>query len=253
MVRSGSGYSLTSKAVSLRYEVALAVSAIDRVFARTEFTPETTERTFRIGSTDYGTLCAILPWMPFFVKSAPFAKLSISPWSSSTLSELETGELDLALYDDGPLSKHFHYKQLFRETYVAVVRRGHPLAARKFPADDLAQEVARYRQIVARYPSGDKLVADDVLCRLGVEGVDNAVEMPYFSLGPLFAGQSDLVMLLPGKAAYSLAGTLGLDVVPLPTHAEDFAYRVVWHERTAHDPGCKWLIDTLVRSANGVP
>ena len=251
LVRSGSGYILTSKAVSLRHEVALAISAIDRLFAPSDFTAESSERTFKIGATDYGTLCVILPLMPVFLKAAPMAGLSVSPWASRTFAELESGELDIALYDDGPLPKYFHYENLFDETYVAVVRRGHPLTACELAQNDFAHEIARYRQVVARYPSGDHLVADDVLGRLGVHDADNAVEMPYFSLAPLFAQQSDLVMLLPAKAACNLAKAHGMDMVPLPTRTEDFAYRVVWHERAAHDPGRRWLVDTLVRVVNG--
>lgn len=252
LVRTAKGYVLTPRAEALAGAVTAALDAADRVFRAEAFEPSSSERTFRLASTDYGALAVVTPLASLVAREAPAVRLEVDAWTEGTLAALESGALDMALYADGPIPDDFHYRDLYVERYVAVVRRGHPLLKRRVRGAALARALADYPVATARYPAGRSFRDDDALARLGAPAHRVTLAMPYFMAAPLAVGRSDRVMLLPQRAAAALAGPLGLIMLPLGGDPElRFAYRVIWHERTHRDPGARWLRDAMRRAVDG--
>lgn len=165
------------------------------------------------------------------------------------IEALERGDLDVALYADDRIPPDFHYRDLFRETYVAIARHGHPLRkARGKALPKFLEILAEHRQIMARFPSGHVHATDNVLQRLAATAHKASVAIPYFNTAPLIVAETDLVMVIPKRVAERFARLLSLEVIPIPTHREDFVYRLVWHERVHRDPGVAWLRKQLNKS-----
>lgn len=242
LVRTAKGYVLTPRAISLELVTRDALSMAQRVFESVKFEPEASDRIFRIATTDYGLLVAIFQLSAHLEKVAPKMRLATQPWNDETLSALERGTLDVALYADDPLPADFHYRDLYRETYAVMMRKGHPLTRHGIPKKkDLINSLAYYPHVVASYPSGRQYLADDVMSRLGGPPHHVAIETPYFIAAPWLLRGSDRLMLLPKKAAELLAKENSLDYIDLPANQLGFSYRVVWHERAHRDPSVSWL------------
>ena len=241
LVRTSKGYRLTPFAESLNLRVDAALAATGRVFAPAVFDAALTRRAFRIATTDYGALAVLVALAPALALAAPLASLQVDPWNEATLTGLERGSLDLALYADDALPPDFHARDLFHETYALIARRGHPLLRGGPRSATLLERAARFPQAVARYPSGRTFASDDVLAKLGAPAHHIALAMPYFLIAPLIVAASDMVMVLPHRVAAHFAALAGVVALPLGGRAPGFAYRMVWHERMHRDAGHKWL------------
>ncbi|MGN6702396.1 MAG: LysR family transcriptional regulator [Burkholderiaceae bacterium] len=249
LVRTSKGYALTSLAESLGPSVECALAAADEVFFAAAFEPDASTRAFRVCATDYGALAVVAPFSSGLLSEAPGISLLVSSWTDDTIEALEQGNLDVALYADDRIPPDFHYRDLFRETYVVIARRGHSLCkARGKTLPRFLAMLAEHRQIMARFPSGRVYATDDVLARLGAPSHKVGVAIPYFNTAPLIVAESDLVMVLPKKVAERFSGMLPLEIIPIPTRQEDFTYRLIWHERVHRDPGVTWLREKLVQS-----
>jgi len=243
LVRTAKGYVLTPRAESLLGATRDALTLVQRLFEPVDFDPAASGRSFRLATTDYGVLAAVAPLSKVLAVKAPRLSLGVQPWNDDTLNALEQGRVDLALYADDPLPPDFHYRDLYRETYAVLMRRGHPLqgAASSGRRKSLLDRLEDYPHVVASYPSGRRYLADDVLARLKGPAHHIAIEMPYFIAAPWLLQGSDRVMLLPVIAAKALAQSGELAWMPLPANSLSFSYRLIWHERAHRDPGLVWL------------
>lgn len=254
LVRTAKGYVLTPRAESLLGPTRDALTLLERLFEPVDFDPAASSRSFRLATTDYGVLAAVVPLSKVLAVKAPRLSLGVQPWNDDTLNALEQGRVDLALYADDPLPPDFHCRDLYRESYAVLMRRGHPLqcAASSGRKKSLLDRLADYPHVVASYPAGRRYLADDVLARLQGPAHHIAIEMPYFIAAPWFLQGSDRVMLLPVIAAKALAESGELTWMPLPTNSLGFSYRLIWHERAHRDPGLVWLRQEMVAATTPV-
>ena len=249
LVRTRRGYVLTSFAEQLAPTVRRALAAANAVFDAAAFVPALSTRRFRIVSTDYGTSTVLLGMMPLLRREAATVALCIDPWTENSIDGLERGEFDCALYADAPIPPDLHVRSLFRDGYVLVCRAGHPLGQMsRLPARKLLAAAAAYPQFAPRYPLGRGQVTDNVYATLGLAGPKLVLEAPYFYAGAHVVLTSDLVAIIPERAARTWASDARFAIVPLREAKLGFEYRLVWHERAHRDTGFTWLRDLVVRS-----
>ncbi|MCW9033135.1 MAG: LysR family transcriptional regulator [Rhodospirillales bacterium] len=247
LVRTRKGYVLTPLATSLREKVDEALDTAYNVFQPRNFAPLLSKREFKICTTDYGELAVINPFALQLEQIAPNISLELSPWNEDTFSSLERGEVDFALYSDESIPLDFHYRDLFEEHYVLILKKNHPLKEAKWETTKkLLAEVERYQMIAPRYPYKNSYITDDIYERLGGKGGHRFVSSPYFSLAPTLVAQSNAVALVPYRIASFYSAILPLDTIQIPTDEENFKYRLIWHERTHRDIEIKWLRDQIV-------
>lgn len=127
------------------------------------------------------------------------------------------------------------------------MRNGHPLLSSDH--FDVADSILKYPRAVMLFPDGRQLLHDDIIAELANEGLPPAsFASPFFmSLGPAIAA-SNMVACIPERAARHIASGNELSCVAAPA-ATGFTYRLIWHERTNHDPEQKWLrfeLQTLI-------
>ena len=242
LVRTSKGYTLTVRAEALKPRVADALAALGRMFEGDDFHPGTARRTFRIAATDYGSVTVLSRLAAQIAREAPGVCLDVVPFGPNTFSDLESGALDCALDADADLPPDFHYRELFRDDYACLVRRGHPCLSRK---GDIVERIAASPQAVMMYPEGGRMLPDEVLRELGVVPTATTLRTPYFMSTPWIIAETDLVMCVPRRVAERLASVAGLQVLPLP-NSPSFSYRMIWHERVHRDLGLRW-IRNLVR------
>ncbi len=164
---------------------------------------------------------------------------------------LSTGAVDLAIAPLRPEDERpgIYGKKIFDERFVCVVRKGHPLAAKKLTLARFA--AASHALISPRGKEGG--FVDDALARLGMKR-RVAVAVPHFLVAPHLVASSDLLLTVARRIAEVLAEPLGLAVLaPPPELALDgFTMSLVWHERTHGDPMARWLREVLVAEAAAI-
>ena len=249
LVRTTKGYVLTPRALALKQTTTDALSQASQVFLAANFDPLTSSRRFRLASTDYGSVVVLNRLLGSLAIKGKALGIHIEPWKEKTLDDLESGELDLALYADDPVPGDFHTRDLFRETYGVLLSKSHPLLRNKNGASTLrAAELTAFPQIVATYPSGRKTEVDDVLAQLGHKSSAIQVVIPYFLAAPWLLKDTNYIMLCPQRAAIALAEHPDMVWRGLASRACDFTYRMVWHKRANKDVGLTWLRELILNT-----
>ncbi|MFP2909679.1 LysR substrate-binding domain-containing protein, partial [Pyxidicoccus sp. 3LFB2] len=174
--------------------------------------------------------CASSPATP------PGISCACGPPNESTLADLERGGLDVALGIFGDVPAAFRVQALFRERFVCVARRGHPVTGGRLT---LTRYLEHGHVSVAPWGGTGSLV-DETLARLG-KSRRVVVAVPHFFLAPFVVASTDLLLMAPERVAQLLAPAFGLELLRAPLEVAGFTVSQLWHERMQHDAGHQWL------------
>ncbi|WP_413675308.1 LysR family transcriptional regulator [Massilia cellulosiltytica] len=212
-------------------QVALALSQ------RSRFDPATSARRFTLAMTDVGEVY----FMPVLIERcrtvAPNVEIASLRANGLTLKDdMETGRVDLAIGAFEDVSEALYHRALFRQPFVSMFRKDHPLAKGKV---DLERFVAAPHLIVdAAQSPYDRI--NGLLEKAGVTA-GARFRVPHFTAVPYIVSTSELVVTVPQKLAESAAGPFGLKWIEPPLALPALQTNVFWHRRFNHDPGIQWL------------
>jgi len=212
-------------------QVALALSQ------RSRFDPATSGRRFTVAMTDVGEVY----FMPVLIERcrtvAPNVEIASIRANGLTLKDdMETGRVDLAIGAFEDVSEALYHRALFRQRFVSMFRKDHPLAKGKV---DLARFVAAPHLIVdAAHSPYDRI--NGLLEKAGVTA-GARFRVPHFTAVPYIVSTSELVVTVPQKLAESAASPFGLKWIEPPLALPTLQTNVFWHRRFNHDPGIQWL------------
>jgi DNA-binding transcriptional LysR family regulator len=212
-------------------QVALALSQ------RSRFDPATSGRRFTLAMTDVGEVY----FMPVLIDRcraiAPNVEIASIRANGLTLKDdMETGRVDLAIGAFEDVSEALYHRALFRQRFVSMFRKDHPLAKGKV---DLARFVAAPHLIVdAAQSPYDRI--NGLLEKAGVTA-GARFRVPHFTAVPYIVSTSELVVTVPQKLAESAASPFGLKWIEPPLALPTLQTNVFWHRRFNHDPGIQWL------------
>ena len=126
-VRAPGGVIPTDRAQEIAPRVSDMVDDLADLLSDQEFDLKSTERSFRIATTDYGASTVILDASKMFGKKAPNANLEIVPFSNDMFKDLAEGRPDLVLYSDATAPESLRSESLFEESYSFIFRNKHPI------------------------------------------------------------------------------------------------------------------------------
>jgi DNA-binding transcriptional LysR family regulator len=244
-VRTAQGMQPTPLAQQLAEPVASALAGITRALnAQDVFDAASSKRHFTIAMTDVGELY----FMPKLIEQcrqlAPQLRLSTVRASTIDLKDdMETGRVDLAIGAFDDISGALYQRRLFKQNYVCLMRRGHPLAGATMNAKDF---LAAQHLIVASMESPyDKI--NQSLEKAGISATAHFT-VPHFGAVPYILSGSDLLVMVPQKLAESAAAPFGLVYVKPPLRLPSLQTNVFWHRRFNQDEGNQWLRQLIVES-----
>jgi DNA-binding transcriptional LysR family regulator len=212
-------------------QVALALSQ------RSRFDAATSGRRFTLAMTDVGEVY----FMPVLIERcrtvAPNVEIASIRANGLTLKDdMETGRVDLAIGAFEDVSEALYHRALFRQPFVSMFRKDHPLAKGKV---DLERFVAAPHLIVdAAQSPYDRI--NGLLEKAGVTA-GARFRVPHFTAVPYIVSTSELVVTVPQKLAESAARPFGLKWIEPPLALPTLQTNVFWHRRFNHDPGIQWL------------
>lgn len=175
-------------------------------------------------------------------QTLPRATLRFAPESLDDPDALRDGRVDLDIGHLRPREPEVVCVDLGGQRQVAVVRRGHPLAARPLTAKRYASAL----HVDFQRRAGVVSVVDDALAELGLSRTI-VLSVPQAQVSAIIAAGSDLVATLSERVARAVAGALGLQVLPLAFAPNPQPLLMTWHPRHAADPAHIWLRQTFLR------
>lgn len=236
LVRAGRGLVPTPRALELRDRVRQVVGDAEAVLRPAmKLDLGSLSRTFTIRSSE-GFVETFGPeLLARIADEAPGVRLWFVPKPDKDSAPLREGAVDL---ETGVTSKamgpEIRTQGLFRDRFVGVVRKGHPLCKRRITPERYASaaHVLISRRGLEMGP------VDEALEKLGLvrHGV---VTVGGFSPAIALAGESDMIATVPEKHTRSLWRGMHRFALPLPV--PEFAISLFWHPRLEADPAHRWL------------
>lgn len=245
LVRAGRRMVLTPHAEALRQRARGAVDEARAVLCPAEAEPEfdTLRRTFIIRANDGFVEVFGAALIAEVASIAPFVRLHFVPKPEKTATQLREGAVDLEIGVLGEMGPEIRMQALFRDRFVGVVRKGHPLAkARKVTA----KRYVSFGHVVASRRGRGTGPVDDALAALGLERTIVAV-VPSFPAALAVAQASDLIALVPASFmgvrsdARGLASASSIHAFELPVATGKITVSQLWHPRLEVDPAHRWL------------
>jgi DNA-binding transcriptional LysR family regulator len=234
-VRTRTGLVPTARATSMADAVRSSINALEATFfAPARFDPAGIERTFRLRPSDYVESLLVPRLLERFAEVAPKMDFFAQALATDPLLALEAGELDLLIQprNNGDDTEALHSEELWKDYFVGIARRGHPLTRGRMTLARFAS--AKHVLIAPRGKSGGGKV-DELLEQRGLRR-RISFATPSFLAAPHIVAATDLVMVVPARIASLLQGQLPLAVFEPPLEVPGFQISMFWHDRHDSDP-----------------
>ena len=236
LVRAGRGLVPTPRALELRERVGQLVqdgAAVLRPAEKLDL--ERLARTFTLRTSE-GFVENFGPDLIARVgREAPGVRLCFVQKPDRDSAALREGIVDL---ETGVIGKttapELRVQTLFRDRFIGVVRKGHPLCRGEITP-------ARYaagRHIFISRQGVERGAIDEALSALGLER-QVATIVGGFSTALALARASDLIASVPERHTGNLRA--GMHSFPLPVAMKEITVSMLWHPRLDADPAHRWL------------
>lgn len=248
-VRGPDGMRPTPRALELAAPIRAALESLEATLDKTEFDFSTAQRTFSIGTNDYSVATLMPGLMRRLETIAPGIGVRIVPSAGRTFEMLDAQEIEFGISSFTDIPERFGSLSLIDDTYVLLMRSGHPLANGEMSIESYA--AARHLLVSPRGdPTGfvDRALAERGLSRRVTMTINN------FSSAPALLASSDLIMACPrriGEAYAELYGLVMRDAV-FAGPREYASAVLVWHSRLASHPAYTWFRETIADVANRI-
>ena len=209
------------------------------------FDPGTAERGFTAALDNRSALVLAAPVAAAVAAEAPGISLDLRPSGTMDVAgRLDRAELDLALGSLAAPGERFSDLKLFETGYVALVRRGHPLAGNGAPS---LAAFAAVPHLDLSSTGEDTEFVDAELARHGLRR-HVALRAPLLAAATVLA-QSDMLAVVGERTAQAFAGIAPLAVLPLAFDSPRLVTAMLWHRRLDDVPAHRWLRSLVLRVA----
>jgi len=237
LVRAGRGLVPTPRAVELRERVGRLVQEGEAVLqpaARLDL--KQLIRTFTLRTSE-GFVENFGPALMARVgKEAPGVRLRFVQKPDKESTPLRDGAVDLETgVVENTTAPELRVQALFRDRYIGVVRKGHPLSKSKVTPARYAG--GRHISVSRQGPDMDPI--DRALAPLGLARTVVVALVGGFSTALALARATDLIASVPERHTGNLRS--GMHNFPLPVPVQDFTVSLLWHPRLDADLAHRWL------------
>ncbi|WGM22530.1 LysR family transcriptional regulator [Paenarthrobacter sp. OM7] len=247
LVRHGRTYDLTPFAQSLVPLVDEAMLHVQRATrVRSGFDATTSEREFVIAASDYAAALIVGPLRGILQQEAPRVVVDFVPTSGLEGTMAEYSKMDLLVGPTG-YKMQGDSKQLFRDSFVAVVDAANPLL--RMPAMTLTDLIG-VPHAVGYFGEGISTPADKLFESRGVRRRVAATVAGFLSL-PLLVEGTDLVALVPRMLASRAQRGARIEVLEFTGDLEaSLVEAMYWHPSQTEDPANAWLRSVVQRACS---
>jgi LysR family nod box-dependent transcriptional activator len=251
LVRRGTEMVPTARAETLAQPVRSALAVIaDALQQRPAFDPATDRRTFAISCSDYSVLMLIGPLVRRVAAEAPGVTIRVLPRAHDPARALQSGASDLIVEPpeimDGPVLPS---QRLFEDQWVCCVWEGNTRVGARMTTQTYLELGHLSYTMGAGQPAS---LADRHVVSLGLERrIEFTVES--FLLAPFLLQGTDLVCLVPARAAPHFQRTADVRLLDPPVAFPTLTEMLWWHPRHTGDPAHAWLRARIAEVAAELP
>lgn len=244
-VRQGRGIVPTNFAIELHAEIKEPLSLlINGSKSRQEFTPETSQRTFRISSHKDIDLMLVPALAKYKYQHAPLVSIEADVEhlnEQDRQDDLRRRRVDVILATV-PLTDHgYHNELLFEQELMVTVSQDHPRIQDALTYDDFMREShVTWRTQRLNTNALDSLIIEDTLPPRQV-AYSTGSTMTALQL----VSQTDWICVTSRWFSDNLASKLGLNAFPLPFEANKVPIYMTWHQSQKNDKGHEWLRNAI--------
>ncbi|MEN0579418.1 LysR family transcriptional regulator [Phytobacter palmae] len=239
LVRAGRHMVLTPYAEGIRERTQKAVFEARTVLrpAQTELNISTHEQLFTLRAND-GFVEVFGPALiAEAAVIAPGITLRFVAKPEKTPYPLREGLVDLEIGVLSEMGPEIRVQALFRDRFVGVVRKGHPLSQIKAVT---TSHYSEWKHVVASRRGALSGPVDDALAEAGLTRKIAAI-VPGFPAALAVARATDLVALVPASFLINQSAAADLSVFELPVKTRGITVSQLWHPRSEVDPAHRWL------------
>ncbi|MCL5497461.1 LysR family transcriptional regulator [Escherichia coli] len=239
LVRAGRHMVLTPYAEGIRERTQKAVFEARTVLrpAQTELNISTHEQLFTLRAND-GFVEVFGPALiAEAAVIAPGITLRFVAKPEKTPYPLREGLVDLEIGVLSEMGPEIRVQALFRDRFVGVVRKGHPLSQIKAVT---TSHYSEWKHVVASRRGALSGPIDDALAEAGLTRKIAAI-VPGFPAALAVARATDLVALVPASFLINQSAAADLSVFELPVKTRGITVSQLWHPRSEVDPAHRWL------------
>jgi LysR family nod box-dependent transcriptional activator len=247
LVRDGMALVPTARAEALVEPVRAALALVSQALdAPPEFDPAVDEATFTISCSDYSLLMCVGPLVSRLASEAPGITIQVRPRAPDPVTLLRDGAVDLVIEPTGVLARAaLPSQRLFSDRWLCCVWAGNAQVGERLTLETYE----RLGHIVySMGPSQPISLPDQHLNRTNVaRRIELVVEN--FLLAPYLLQGTELVTLVPERAAPHLRLTADIRLLDPPVDVPAFTEVLWWHPRRTADPAHGWIRRQLVEIA----
>lgn len=238
-VRGQRGMIPTNRALELALPVSQILSNIALLSQPAEFDTDTANMDITIAATDYALKAVVLPFMSVLKKRSPGIRLAVIPVDAERMSgQFERGDIDLALIRHDAAPAELHFRTLYQERYVCMLRADHPAAAKNALT---LKDFCEPEHVIV---SSTGHFRDDIDQRLAEKGCTRRIGMAVNSyvVLPEVLRTTDMIAVVPYRltCAYDFLARF-----ELPLEVPGFNLTMAWHERSHRDVAHQWIRSLL--------
>jgi DNA-binding transcriptional LysR family regulator len=248
LVRTGEGMAPTERAQALQPLLRQILSSVEQVIEPSSaFDASSSDRVFRIMTSDYGEATLLPRLLKRLRKEAPDIVLDILTPSDMSFTEVEQGLVDLVINRFDTMPQSFHQKTLWRDSFSCLFAVDNPIS-HDFSLETYLQ--AKHVWVSKTGMGAGMGITPKDVKRLG--WVDEALEKSghkrqirvftrHYQSAALIAEQKGLIATIPTRAATAQSDNPRLVIKPPPFDIPDFELKMAWSPLLQHNVAHQWL------------
>jgi DNA-binding transcriptional LysR family regulator len=177
---------------------------------------------------------------------APRVRLRFVHEGDEDAAALREGGVDLEVGVIAHVEPELRVSSLARDRFVAVARRGHPIASGSVSVE--AYAAARHLAVSRRGRATGPI--DDALAACGASRTVASV-VPDFLTALHVVSRSDLVAAMPSRLVEALGSPLEVVAIDLPVATPEIPIGMSWHPRMDRYLAHRWLRDRVASAIQG--
>jgi DNA-binding transcriptional LysR family regulator len=243
-IRAPRGVEPTVKAREMIGPVRDALGLIGRQLgAETDIDLAIYKRAFRIITVDFLEALMMPAVISTVLNQAPGITIECVQGRPNSFEDIRSGQIDLACFPFPYDSTEMVVKPIAPTSIVVMTRRDHPGV--KKPLD--LETFERLPHIALNHELRSLGGIDKELIALGISRRIVYMVAKVWSMPPVIE-RTDLVGLLPRRFANDILNNYDVEIHELPAEIPEQHTYMMWHTNNDHDPGHRWLRESMIQA-----